>query len=207
MNRTSIDWPSLAYSWNPIVGCANGCKYCYARKISNRFKMIPQWDHPEFFESRLRDPGKVGRPSTIFVGSMCDIFSEGVGPEWIRKVIDVTVECPQHTFMFLTKKPEDYMLYDFPKNCMLGTTVESIGSIHRMAELRRVPNRTFLSIEPLLGSFSDFPISNFLDLVIIGADSTPGATVPPREWIDSINHHNVWYKRNILKHYPDLHNS
>ncbi len=36
MNKTKIDWAD--YTWNPVTGCLNGCKYCYARNIANRFK-------------------------------------------------------------------------------------------------------------------------------------------------------------------------
>lgn len=35
MNRTKIEWCSM--TWNPVTGCYNSCKYCYARKIAHRF--------------------------------------------------------------------------------------------------------------------------------------------------------------------------
>ena len=35
MNKSKIDW--CDYTWNPVTGCLNGCEYCYARKIANRF--------------------------------------------------------------------------------------------------------------------------------------------------------------------------
>lgn len=33
--KTKIDWCDS--SWNPVTGCNHGCKYCYARGISERF--------------------------------------------------------------------------------------------------------------------------------------------------------------------------
>jgi len=36
-----------------------------------------------------------------------------------------------------------------------------------------------------------------IDLVIIGADSTKGATSPKKEWVDSIQHPNIFYKSNL----------
>ena len=36
MQKTKIEWCDS--TWNPITGCLHDCKYCYARKIANRFK-------------------------------------------------------------------------------------------------------------------------------------------------------------------------
>ena len=33
--KTKIDWCDS--SWNPVTGCNHGCKYCYARRIAERF--------------------------------------------------------------------------------------------------------------------------------------------------------------------------
>ncbi|MCL2053137.1 MAG: phage Gp37/Gp68 family protein [Oscillospiraceae bacterium] len=35
MNQTKIDWSNK--SWNPITGCLNNCRYCYAQKQAQRF--------------------------------------------------------------------------------------------------------------------------------------------------------------------------
>lgn len=35
MNKTKIEW--CDGTWNPVTGCLHDCKYCYARKIANRF--------------------------------------------------------------------------------------------------------------------------------------------------------------------------
>ena len=35
MDKTKIDWADA--SWNPVTGCMHGCKYCYARRIAERF--------------------------------------------------------------------------------------------------------------------------------------------------------------------------
>jgi len=210
MNRTKIDWPGLAYSWNPIVGCAGGCSYCYAKKLNDRFKFIPDWTKPQFFPERLNEPLKVKKPSTIFVGSMCDIFSKGVQIEWLDSIIDITKKCQQHKFMFLTKKPDFYHDYTWPMNCWLGATVEHSNNfkmIVRLSEIRSIAdigiNKTFLSIEPIMGIFEGLEL-NLFDLIIVGADSSRDAEIPPIEWIKSIHHHNIWYKKNIIKYYPEL---
>ncbi len=89
MNKTKINWPDLDYTWNSVVGCRRNCYYCYARELNNRFKFIKKWNKPQFFEERLEQPGKVKKPSVIFVGSMCDLFGEWVPDEWIDKIIEV----------------------------------------------------------------------------------------------------------------------
>ena len=205
MNKTSIDWPGLGYSWNPIVGCANGCSYCYARKISNRFKMIPDFAVPQFFPQRIDEPGKVMKPATIFVGSMCDIFSLGVSATWIHHILETVKNCPQHTFMFLTKKPWYYRQYTWPENCWLGATVTHEMHDEGISFLEDQSNKTFVSIEPILSDFFPY-IFDDIDLVIIGADSTPGAPKPPVEWIESIVHPNIHYKKSITSLYPQFKN-
>lgn len=36
MNKTKIEWADS--TWNPVTGCLNGCPYCYAERIANRYK-------------------------------------------------------------------------------------------------------------------------------------------------------------------------
>ena len=44
--------------------------------MNDRFKWIKDWRYPEFFPERLKEPERLKKPSVIFVGSMCDIFSD-----------------------------------------------------------------------------------------------------------------------------------
>ena len=39
MQKTGIEWCDS--TWNPITGCLNGCSYCYAKKIAERFGSNP----------------------------------------------------------------------------------------------------------------------------------------------------------------------
>jgi len=215
MNKTKIDWPwKPLLTWNPVVGCRRGCSYCYAKKISDRFKMIPDWTEPQFFPKRLEDPYEVKKSSTIFVGSMCDLFGTWVNPFWINKIINVCRENPHHEFMFLTKNPVRYANWKFPENCRLGATVtgEKNGGDwpcnlknDPTPHLHSLPNPTFISIEPLLGSFFGHRF-DFVDQIIVGAMSGPGAVKPRREWIESIKHDNIYYKQSIRDLYPEFSN-
>ena len=229
MNTTTIDWPwKPLYTWNPVTGCLHGCGYCYARKIANRWKAKHPLGHdcsqpddvhihykryknsqpyqygfsPTFHETRLTAPDKK-KPLNIFVCDMADLFGDWIPKTWIWEVIHTCIRCPQHTFMFLTKNPKRYAEFEFPGNCWLGSTMTtSYTSYLSMSKT----NRIFVSIEPILtGGFESINFSN-VDLIIIGADSTPGAKPPKREWVDSIKHPNIWYKENLRKHYPEFKN-
>jgi protein gp37 len=209
IKTTRIDWPGLSKTINPIVGCMNNCSKkttgydCYAKKMSDRFKMIPDFTKPQFFPERLTIPDTVKKPCTWFVGSMCDIFSKGVPADWVLRLISMAERNPFHTFMFLTKNPEFYQWHTWPDNCQLGTTIESKFQLGRYLHMDLLPNKKYLSIEPIL---SDFTGAKFVGivLIIVGADSTRGAKIPPLEWILSIKHPNIWYKQNLRKYYPQL---
>jgi protein gp37 len=207
MNRTKIEWNnpkegwSLDYTLNPMVGCKHGCEFCYAKRLNERFKWIEKWNEPKTFFSRLQEPGKVNKPSTIFVGSMCDLFGSWVDDFIICRTIEMCKKNPHHRFMFLTKNPKRYLLFDFPENCWLGATMMDGRKINPLLELKSLNpmNKTFMSIEPIMGPFHGINLS-FLDLVIVGAMTGPGAVVPQKHWISSIQHNNICWKDNIKKY-------
>jgi protein gp37 len=206
MAKTNIDWPGLNETWNPIIGCSCGCSYCYAKRMNNRFHWIPDFSKPEFIMKKLEYPLTVKKPTTFFVCSTADILDKGVKDEWIHNVISVAIARPDHKFMFLSKQPRRYAQFHWPVNCWLGATVESSDKYYRKIPLvaYNTENKKFLSIEPILGKFHELFME--LDLIIVGADSTHGAKIPPLEWVKGIKHHNIWYKNNLRKYYPELTN-
>ena len=70
MKQTKIDWCDSTI--NPVVGCKNGCRYCYARKLNDRFNFIKNWKEPQFFPERLKQLDSKA-PKSIFMDSMSDI--------------------------------------------------------------------------------------------------------------------------------------
>ena len=206
MQKSAIDWPwKPLYTFNPVVGCKHGCSYCYAKKINDRFKIIPKWEEPKYIFKRQCEPMGRKKPTNIFVGSMCDLLGDWVPKRWIEAVIDQTVACPQHTFFFLTKNPKRYHEFKFPNNCWLGATLtgEQNGVVwpnnlknDHLSTMYLLSNKTFLSIEPILGNFCGHRF-DFIDTIIVGAQTGPGAKPPKREWIESIRHPNIYYKNNI----------
>lgn len=201
MNRTVIDWPGLDYTWNPITGCKRGCTYCYARRMHERFNKTP-FSEIVVHKERLSQPIKEKNSSTIFVGSMSDI--EYWRPIDTEKIIDICKECPQHTFMFLSKNPTSYFGFDWPKNTMQGLTLTLSQTEHCqkecLEEMKKYPS-PFLSIEPI-GGYLKAKISGF-ERVIVGAMTGPGAYAPDIEWLRSIRENVpneiIHWKQNIME--------
>lgn len=132
MNKTKIEWAD--YTWNPVTGCLHGCKYCYARRVAERFrskdeesraayeivshnkinlvsksrKPFPLGFTPTFYPHRLNEPQEVKKPSKIFVVSMGDLFGNWVPDEWIDEVFTACFNADWHTYYFLTKNPARY---------------------------------------------------------------------------------------------------
>jgi len=199
VNRTStlVGWAPR--TWNPITGCLHWktgvCAVgegCYAKlraetRLRGRFG-YPADDpfEPTFHEDRLKLPGKVRKPTTIFVCSMGDILGEWVPAEWVESVIGVIEENRRHTFMILTKNPARFDDFDFPQNCLLGTTINTVKDLKRIDYLMKVPNRRFLSIEPLFEDISEELSLNGIDWVIMGGKTNRVGKVvfsPPAEWV------------------------
>ncbi|MCK5601700.1 DUF5131 family protein, partial [Candidatus Pacearchaeota archaeon] len=141
-------------------------------------------------------------------------FGEWVPEAWIKGVLATVERCPQHTFLFLTKNPQRYSEFKFPKNVWLGTTVTCEGDSHNIEDLYdSTPDDAtlFISAEPLMGYISDnFSSLAYIDWVIIGAMTGPNPRPPEREWVDILLKHcnfrdvPVFLKDNLLKEFPDL---
>lgn len=206
VNKTNIEW--CDYTWNPIMGCDRNCDYCYARKLNKRFKWIEDWNKPQFFPERLLELEKLkDNGKRIFVGSMCDIFGKNIPDKWIQMII-TSIDCydfKHNKFMFLTKNPSRYEDFKFPECIELGTTCESGENWYRVMRLyqTKLPNKKFVSIEPIQGDFSHITFKGMeRDLVIVGAVTGCKDTITNeqyKQWVESINHPNIFIKSNLKK--------
>lgn len=214
MNRTKIEW--CDYSWGIVRGCLHNCHYCYGKGFARRFNQGNF--SPTFYPEKLQEPLKVKKPAKIFVGSMADLFGSWgwfdgeteIHPgDVIDGILNTVKQCPQHTFIFLTKNPRGMQGFDFPDNCWCGTSVENQEKAdERIPELLKVKCKTrFVSLEPILGPvdfYSDVlgdPLcrcdgcmdlarsapemwqAQRIDWLIIGAQTGPGAIKPEPRWI------------------------
>ena len=206
---TKIEWAQE--TWNPITGCSKiseGCQNCYAERMAKRLagrSGYPKADpfkvtfHPE----RLTQPHKWKKPRMIFVCSMGDLFHEGVDPGWLTDVFGVMHRNPQHTFILLTKRPENVPAHKtwHRKNIWLGVTAENQQRAdERIPTLLKIPAAVrFVSVEPMLGAVDlnerellidkrrfKYTIGNYLDWVICGGETGPGARSMQIEWVQNL---------------------
>ncbi len=169
---------SVGWTWNPCVGCTHHCAYCWAKSIRQR------WGKP--FEPALQESAfndKFPNDGTwIFVGSMCDLFCEGMKDEWIKRVIDEASKATNNRFLFQTKNPgraiEWLPAMDSLKlRPILGTTIETnrdtpwsdaptpterfLQLWYSTDEHAYSTHDTFLSLEPL----SDFDLHTLFYMI------------------------------------------
>lgn len=139
-------------------------------------------------------------------------------PPWINKVLERIIEnnekrkkqgLPLHVFQFLTKKPEIYNRYEFPKNCWLGHTVTGPDDldVEMLVRYSSKKCKRFLYCEPLLDDIiplnDDYLLGNWyhyddetgnicehwdhpIDWVIAGGQTKPGAKPINPDWVRGI---------------------
>lgn len=179
------------YTWTPITGCKRNCWYCYVKRLKN-YNRIPQF-HPQ----RLNEPLKLKKPAKIFVCSTADLFGEWVMEDWIKQVLNVIKQCPQHTFQLLTKCPE--RISNFAEllqqpNIWIGVTVEQERFISRLKVLQLLAGqysftKVFVSFEPLLSNIKlTADELSCIDWIIIGAYTGKDAALlrPKPAWIKGL---------------------
>jgi len=194
--NSNIEWTEM--TWNPVTGCSKvsaGCKYCYAETMAKRLKAMGMYRYRNGFKVTLqRDlldaPTKWRQPRIVFVNSMSDLFHEDVPLDYIKKVFDTMVRCPQHTFQILTKRSERLrkVAHELPwtSNIWMGVSVEDSRVLHRIHDLKTVPAAVhFLSCEPLIGPLENLPLEE-IQWVIVGGESGAGARPMKPEWVKSI---------------------
>lgn len=194
--KTKIEWTEV--SWNPVTGCSkisDGCKNCYAEKLSRRLVAMHNPRYKNGFEVTIHDdlielPLKWKSPRVIFVNSMSDLFHEAIPDDVILRIFKTMNQCPQHTFQVLTKRPERLVDLNsritWTKNIWMGVTIENNKYLHRADLLRKTDAHIkFISAEPLLGEIGNIDLTN-IDWVIVGGESGPCARPMDKDWVIQI---------------------
>jgi len=197
--KTAIEWTER--TWNPTIGCSKisaGCAHCYAELMARRLQAMGMKGYENGFKltllpERLEEPLRRRQPTTYFVNSMSDLFHENIPDSYLRKVLAVIRQSPQHTFQILTKRAERMTEYfqgeSPPPNAWLGVTVENrADGIPRIDHLRAVAACIrFVSAEPLLEDLGVVDLTG-IQWVIVGGESGPKARPMKREWALNIKY-------------------
>jgi len=127
-------------------------------------------------KSNFNAPKKWDEGKLIFTCSWSDWFIEEAD-EWRDEAWEVILNCPQHVFQILTKRPE--RIHDnLPRwfsaiadRVWIGASVESQDQVSRLEYLVDLPCITFASFEPLIGEIEWDSFMSSLDWCIIGGES------------------------------------
>lgn len=207
-------------SWSPFTGCRHTmlecptADKCWARAMSKRFEQVCGGDfEPRFRPDRLDVPLHWRKPQRVAVCFLGDLFGEwnnGID-EWyaIQEIIGTVEECPQHQFLFLTKRPENLAQFNpWPANAWVGTSITGAETPERQAEMLEALSRVegagvrWVSYEPVLGPLVGW-LPEWLDWIVIGAQTGHGA----KECSDDIylffteqERTKLWEKNNLARY-------
>lgn len=190
MKKTKIDWCDTTV--NPVVGCPNGCEYCYGRRMNTRFGWIKDWDSPQFFPERLKEfESKTSK--SIFIDSMSDIGTWHY--DWLGEVIKAMRKNPQHWYLVLTKTNINELIDKLWTLCekhreilplYVGKSVTTQVQANSLVANHETTD--FLSIEPILEPIDMTRAIITTRTIILGAETgnRKGKVIPQKEWIDDI---------------------
>jgi protein gp37 len=176
---------------------------CWSEAMSKR----QGWDfhRPELLTKNLLDPLKKKKPTRILVNFSGDLFGDWVDPntpihidgllgyDKLRDGVDAVVANNwRHTFIFLTKAPENIWKIDWPDNCWMGASVwdtrSFVAATYTLQKIRA--KHKWLSLEPFLKAIPIHSSITWLrdggiSFVVIGAEDHP-LKLPRKEWVTEI---------------------
>lgn len=220
---TSIPWCNhVAEPWRGCNEKSEGCANCWAKALSHRNpKTLGVWGTANQGGTRplsargtwdrlhrwQRSAAKRGVYESVFTAK-CDVFDDFPGLDDTRaEYLDFCQQTPNLIHLLLTKRPENvarmvpslWLAIGFPKNVMLGISVENQKRAdERFPLIRQFKARKFVSFEPLLGIVSaeqhllDDP---GIEWVIVGAESGTSRRPFSISWLESI-----WMDVNSVNH-------
>jgi len=115
--------------WSPWVGCEFACEYCKKsfQAVEKRQKGRCQqcYDYkPHEHPKRLAQPlKKTGFCEFIFTCDKGDVSS--CSDEYVQRIVDRMKKEPDKTFLLQSKNPATFGRAQWPRNVVLGTTIET----------------------------------------------------------------------------------
>lgn len=162
--------------------CSPGCDHCW--EASRAHWLLPEYTDENgrfngtvrIFPSRLDVIQDRKKPTVWAIWN--DMFHPLVPFEFVDNLVDVAENCPQHTFLLLTKRADRMLEYhnysdyentdgsgnletsswEWPENIWKGLTVCTQREYdEKMILFIQVPGRKYLSIEPMLEDIDPTP--------------------------------------------------
>ncbi len=209
MGKTAIEYGDR--TWNFFPGC-NGpdgkpCPYCWAQnRVLPRMKCEKcRTGKPHFHPERFDEPLHVKKAARWLVCFTGDLFGPWVEPFLVAESLNIMRRCPQHTFLCLTKQPQNLAKFSpFPENTWIGVSATNSVTFKRACiELHQIQAaRRYISLEPLLswdwhddlrdscfdppGTLVDYMDDNLSQVIIGQATPAKAGTAPKVEWIREI---------------------
>ncbi len=206
---SEIEWTDV--TWNPVAGCtiaSSGCTNCYAMRMAARLQSMGHQKYRgttrksgeryvwtgrvNIDETSLSAPLEWRKPKRIFVNSMSDLFHPDVPSEFIQRVWETMIACPQHHFQILTKRPDRMAelfasgLIDAKSHIWVGTSVESGEVVDRVRHLVTIEGATlFISFEPLIDEIKEIDLRG-IHWAIVGGESGPRARPMDEAWVERL---------------------
>jgi len=168
--NSKIEWrhDTVNFWW----GCTQvspACDHCYAKEITERFKIVKWNGPPVWMGNALAHMAACNNRAAkrghrfVFINSMSDTFDNQATEQWRADLFAAVEKAPNVTALILTKRVGNvmgmlkYAALRWPPNAWLGISVvnqeEADRDIPKLLEAKEalgIP-RMFLSIEPMLG--------------------------------------------------------
>lgn len=206
---SEIEWTDV--TWNPVAGCtlaSSGCTNCYAMRMAARLQAMGHHKYSgttrksggryvwtgrvNVDEASLAAPLEWRKPKRIFVNSMSDLFHPDVPDQFIKRVWEIMIACPQHHFQVLTKRPDRMAkMFDLGElvaqhHIWVGTSVESGEVLDRIPFLASIKGATlFISFEPLIGEIREADLKG-IHWAIVGGESGPRSRPMEEAWVERL---------------------
>lgn len=164
-------FPFITHTCNPLAGgpCPFECSYCWANSMKKQYGWKKYQGDWRTREDQLK---QFKEEDFIFAFDMQDIGSPEIPYNVITQLLNWCSNQPSDVLL-LTKNPKFYLDYSpfISENVVLGATIETDALIthnyseapetyHRLACMEKIardlPNRTFISIEPIMKMTPNF---------------------------------------------------
>jgi len=189
MEKKNNMYKLSVHQWNPFAGCEHGCIYCK----SSFQRQLKRWakDHcPECYEFTPHPhAGRLNQrlPNTNYMEFIFTCSSGDIAccddTQYLQRIIDKIRQQRNKTFLTQSKDPKTFNRAIFPKNVILGTTLETNKDdlCERISKAPKPSQRykDFLQVNHPLKMVTIEPVMDFNLNVVI-------------DWVKNINPCVVW---------------